>query len=170
MRVGLPTHSPYGALFRGTNLVLTSSYGQCCKATIGLIRVELRCTHYDWYPLQRFIRSYNRICDFNVSILCIGVLMFHLKTDTLKLQILSFESLNLRNGSHSWCVQRSSTLINPIITLQHCPYELVSTKFVLLKSTSYGGCVGAPTRIVLPFTRTTDTLKVQILSCDVLCH
>ena len=38
------------------------------------------------------------------------------------------------------------------------------------KSTSSGDSVGAPTRIVLPFIRTTDTLKVQILSCDVLCH
>ena len=92
------------------------------------------------------------------------------RMDALQLQILSCESLNLCNGSQSWCLQRSSTLINSIITLQHCPYEPVSTKFVLLKSTSYGGCVGAPTRIVLPFIRTTDTLKVQILSCDVLCH
>ena len=38
------------------------------------------------------------------------------------------------------------------------------------KKNIYGDSVGAPTRIVLPFIRTTDTLKVQILSCDVLCH
>ena len=30
--------------------------------------------------------------------------------------------------------------------------------------------VGAPTCIVLPFIRTTDTLEVQILSCDMLHH
>ena len=33
-----------------------------------------------------------------------------------------------------------------------------------------GELVGRPTQIILPFIRTTDTLKVQILSCDVLCH
>ena len=92
MRVGAHTASPYDVLFRSTNLVLTSSYGQCCEVMAGLIRVELRCTRHDWDPLQRFRLSHDRICNFNVSILCIGVLMFHLKTDTLKLQILSFES------------------------------------------------------------------------------
>ena len=30
--------------------------------------------------------------------------------------------------------------------------------------------VGAPTKIMLPFIRTTDTLEVQILSCDMSCH
>ena len=78
--VGPPTQSPEEALFRGTNLVLTSSYGQCCKVMIVLIRVELRCTNHDWDALQRFNLSHDRICDFNVSILCIlciGVLMFH---------------------------------------------------------------------------------------------
>ena len=30
--------------------------------------------------------------------------------------------------------------------------------------------VGAPTRVVLPFIRTTDTLEVQILSYDMSCH
>ena len=80
MRVGAPTESPYDVLFRSTNLVLTSSYGQCCKVMVELIRVELRCTHHDWDPLQRFKLSYDRICNFNVSIpciLCIGVPMFH---------------------------------------------------------------------------------------------
>ena len=67
MQVGDPTESPYDVLFRGTNLVLTSSYGQCCKIMIGLIRVELRCTHHDWDPLQRFYHSYDRICNFYVS-------------------------------------------------------------------------------------------------------
>ena len=38
------------------------------------------------------------------------------------------------------------------------------------KSTSYGDSVGAPTRIVLPFVRMTDTLIVQILLYDMLCH
>ena len=33
-----------------------------------------------------------------------------------------------------------------------------------------GASVGAPTGIVLPFIRTTDTLKVQILSYDMSCH
>ena len=75
--VGDPTDSPYDVLFRGTNLVLTSSYGQCCNVMIGLIRVELRCTHHDWHSLQRFKLSYDRIYNFNLSILCIGVLMFH---------------------------------------------------------------------------------------------
>ena len=68
MRVGAPTKSPYDVLFRSTNLVLTSSYGQCCKAMIGLIRVELRCTHHDWDPLQRFRLSHDRICNFNASV------------------------------------------------------------------------------------------------------
>ena len=68
MRVGAPTKSPYDVLFRSTNLVLTSSYGQCCKIMIGLIRVELRCTHHDWDALQRFKLSYDRICNFNVSV------------------------------------------------------------------------------------------------------
>ena len=80
MRVGAPTQSPYDVLFRSTNLVLTSSYGQCWKVVIGLIRVELRCTHHDWDALQRFKLSHDRICDFYVSILCIvcrGVVMFH---------------------------------------------------------------------------------------------
>ena len=27
-----------------------------------------------------------------------------------------------------------------------------------------------PTQIMLPFIRTTDTLEVKILSCDMLCH
>ena len=79
-RVGAPTESPYDVLFRSTNLVLTSSYGQCCKVMVELIRVELRCTHHDWDPLQRFRLSHDRICKFNVSILCTlrtGVLMFH---------------------------------------------------------------------------------------------
>ena len=69
MRVGAPTKSPYDVLFRSTNLVLTSSYGQCCNVMIGLIRVELRCIHHDWDPLQRFRHSYGRICNFNVSVL-----------------------------------------------------------------------------------------------------
>ena len=33
-----------------------------------------------------------------------------------------------------------------------------------------GGMRRAPTRRVLPFIRTTDTLEVQILSHDMLCH
>ena len=33
-----------------------------------------------------------------------------------------------------------------------------------------GGLTRGPTRIVLPLIRTTDTLQVQILSCDMLCH
>ena len=80
MRVGAATESPYDVLFRSTNLVLTSSYGQCWKVMVESIRVELRCTHHDWGPLQRFRLSHDRICNFNVSILCIGVpgvLMFH---------------------------------------------------------------------------------------------
>ena len=80
MRVGAHTESPYDVLLRSTNLVLTSSYGQCCKLMIGLIRVELRCIHHDWDPLQRFRHSHGRICKFNVFILCTlraGVLMFH---------------------------------------------------------------------------------------------
>ena len=70
MRVGAPTQPPYDVLFRSTNLVLTSSYGQCCEVMVELIGVELRCTHHDWDPLQRFRLSYDRICKFNVSILC----------------------------------------------------------------------------------------------------
>ena len=80
MRVGAHTESPYDMLFTSTNLVLTSSYGQCCKVMVELIRVELRCTHHDCDALQRFKLSYDRICDFNVSILftlCKRVLMFH---------------------------------------------------------------------------------------------
>ena len=41
--------------------------------------------------------------------------------------------------------------------LERKPYELVSTKFVPLKSTSKGESVGAPTQIMLPFIRTMDT-------------
>ena len=33
-----------------------------------------------------------------------------------------------------------------------------------------GGLRRAPTRIMLPFIRTMDTLEVQILSCDRSCH
>ena len=33
-----------------------------------------------------------------------------------------------------------------------------------------GDWVGAPNGRMLPFIRTTDTLEVQILSYDVLCH
>ena len=80
MRVGAPTESPYDVLFRSTNLVLTSSYGQCCEVMVELIGVELRCTQHDWDPLQRFRLSHDRICKFNVSILCnlsTEVLMFH---------------------------------------------------------------------------------------------
>ena len=62
------------------------------------------------------------------------------------------------------------SIINPIITLQHRPYELVSAKFVLLKRASYGDWVGAPNGSMLPFIRTTDILEAQILSYDVLCH
>ena len=68
MRVGAPTKSPYDVLFRSTNLVLTSSYGQCCEVMVESIRVELRCTHHDWDPLQRFRLSYDKICNFNVSV------------------------------------------------------------------------------------------------------
>ena len=68
MRVGAPTESPYDVLFRSTNLVLTSSYGQCSKVMIGLIRVELRYTHHDWDPLQIFRLSHDRIYNFNVSV------------------------------------------------------------------------------------------------------
>ena len=68
MRVGDPIGSPYGVLLRSTNLVLTSSYGERCKVMVELIRVELRCTHHDWDPLQRFRLSYDRICNFNVSV------------------------------------------------------------------------------------------------------
>ena len=35
---------------------------------------------------------------------------------------------------------------------------------------SCGFSVRAPTRIMLPFIRTTGTLEVQILSCDMSCH
>ena len=68
MRVGAPTEYPYDVLFRSTNLVLTSSYGQCCNVIVESIRVELRCTHHDRDLLQRFKRSYDRICNFNVFI------------------------------------------------------------------------------------------------------
>ena len=68
MRVGSPTESPNDVLFRSTNLVLTSSYGQCSRVMIGLIRVELRYTHHDWDPLQRFRLSHDRIYKFNVSV------------------------------------------------------------------------------------------------------
>ena len=68
MRVGAPTESPYDVLLRSTNLVLTSSYGQCCNVMIGLIRVELCCTYHDWDPLQRFRLSNDRICKFNASV------------------------------------------------------------------------------------------------------
>ena len=61
-------------------------------------------------------------------------------------------------------------LFYPIITLQHHPYELVSAKLVRLKRASNGDWVGAPTWRMLPFIRTTDALKVQILSCDMSCH
>ena len=71
MRVGAATESPYDVLFRSTNLVLTSSYGQCSKVMIGLIRVELRYTHHDWDPLQRFRLSHDRICKFNVSVVLV---------------------------------------------------------------------------------------------------
>ena len=77
--VGTPTESPEDVLFRNTNLTLTSPYGRSCKAMTGLIRVELCCTHHDWNPLQILNLSYDRICNFNVSILCMlsmGVLMF----------------------------------------------------------------------------------------------
>ena len=66
--VGSPTEFPYDVLFRSTNLTLTSSYGQCYDVMIGLIRVELRCAHHDWYPLQRFKLSHDKICDFNVFV------------------------------------------------------------------------------------------------------
>ena len=33
-----------------------------------------------------------------------------------------------------------------------------------------GGMCRDPTRRVLPFIRTTDTLQLQILSCDMSCH
>ena len=33
-----------------------------------------------------------------------------------------------------------------------------------------GGMIRAPTWLMLPFIRTTDTLEVQILSCDMSCH
>ena len=68
MRVGVPIEYPYDVLLRSTNLVLTSSYGQCCKVMVELIRVELRCTHHDWDLLQRFRLSHDRICKFNVSV------------------------------------------------------------------------------------------------------
>ena len=76
--VGRPTEPPYDVLFRSTNLTVTSPYGRSCKAMIGLIRDELRCTHHDWGPLQRFKLSHDRICNYNVSILCMlcmGVIM-----------------------------------------------------------------------------------------------
>ena len=37
-------------------------------------------------------------------------------------------------------------------------------------ATSWELTVGAPTGIMLPFVRTMDTLEVQILSHDMLCH
>ena len=61
-------------------------------------------------------------------------------------------------------------ILTSISTLQHHPYELVSAKFVLLKRASWGDWVGDPNGRMLPFIRTTDTLEVQILSYDVLCH
>ena len=66
--VGPPTRFPIDALFRGTNLELTSSYGRCCTVMIVFIRLELCCTRHDWGPLQRFNLSYDRICNFMVSV------------------------------------------------------------------------------------------------------
>ena len=63
---------------------------------VELIRVELRCTHHDWDPLQRFKLSYDRICNFNASILCTlrtGVLMFHLKNGHIKVTKRKLKSL-----------------------------------------------------------------------------
>ena len=45
IRVGVATEYPLDVPFRSMNLTLTSSYGRSCKLMIGLIRVELRCTH-----------------------------------------------------------------------------------------------------------------------------
>ena len=53
-RVGGPTNSPLDALFRGTNLVLTSSYGLCSNILSMLIRAELSCTRLNIDVLQRF--------------------------------------------------------------------------------------------------------------------
>ena len=38
------------------------------------------------------------------------------------------------------------------------------------KKSILGGMSRAPTGIMLPFIRTTDTLEVQILSCDMSCY
>ena len=71
---------------------------------------------------------------------------------------------------HSSAENGSPILLDREGTLQLRPYGLVSVKFVLLKSTSFGESVGARAQLVLPFIRTTDTLKAQILSYDILCH
>ena len=66
--VGAPTESPEDVLFRNTNLTLTSPYGRSCEVMIGLIRVELHCTHHDWHPLQRFKNLSFRTIGFVTSI------------------------------------------------------------------------------------------------------
>ena len=65
-------------------------------------------------------------------------------------------------------MQRCSTLINPINVLQHHPYELVSAKFVRLKSASKGEYVG-----LLPgacYRLSLQRIHYRYKSCRATCH
>ena len=137
IRVGAPTESPYDVLFRSSNLTLTSSYGRCGKVMIALIRVELHCTHHDRGQLQRSKLSYGRICNFNVSILCKGVPVFHFKNGHIKVINPTMRKLK----SLQWVpIITCATQLNPNQPTYYFTalpvYELVSTKFVPLKSAS----------------------------------
>ena len=135
-----------------------------------LIRVSPRCKRPKTDICERYLCSYDRICTFNAPV--------------------SLPSLSL-DGEWQGYIKS----INPVVRKQKCmqkvPIMMRATQFNpnqpnqcftaspvrarerqirATKKGILGVLCRAPNEIVLPLIRTTHTLQVQILSCDVLCH
>ena len=137
---------------------------------IGFIRVKQRCTHHNEYPLQRFLLSYDRICTFNVPVLYLG----HESSHEWNGHIKSTNPIVRKQKSLQWVLIMMCAMLLDPNQPNHCftasPVRAREHQIRAPEKGILGGTGRAPTRIMLPFIRTTDTLQVQILSCDMSCH
>ena len=77
---------------------------------IALIRVEQRCIHHNWYPLQRFLPSYDKICTFNVSVPLVGAFVAWIENGHIK----STNPIIRKSKSLQWVLIRThAALLNP---------------------------------------------------------
>ena len=96
--------------------------------------------------------------------------MFHSENRHIKIT----NPIVRKSKSLQWVlIMMCATLLDPNQPSHYFPASTVRARERQTRAPKKGilrGLGRGPTRRMLPFIRTTDTLKVQILSYDVLCH